>query len=274
MNQPTPPTATIAPDRSPWDLLRRSTSARIGLARTGHALTTSNMLDLGEAHARARDAVHIPLDVNALAGELADLHPLILTSQAPDRSTYLRRPDLGRRLAASTGHPPATTADVVFVLADGLSATAVARHAARVLRGCLRLLTHEPPWTVAPPVIATQARVALGDDVAARFRASAVVVLIGERPGLSADDSLGAYLTWQPHPGVTDANRNCISNIHPPEGLGYDDAARQINHLLHAARALGASGVALKNNTDRPAALTSPPKPQGERWPTPTSSPA
>lgn len=273
MNQPTPPTATNTPDRSPWDLLRRSTSARIGLARTGHALTTSNVLDLGEAHARARDAVHIPLDVNALASELADLHPLILTSQAPDRSTYLRRPDLGRRLAATTGQPP-TTVDVVFVLADGLSATAVATHAATVLRGCLRLLTHEPAWTVAPPVIATQARVALGDDVAARFRATAVVVLIGERPGLSADDSLGAYLTWQPHPGVTDAYRNCISNIRPPAGLGYDDAARQINHLLHGARALAASGVALKNNTDRPAALTSQPEVQGERWPTPTSSPA
>lgn len=139
MNEPTPPTATNKPDRSPWDLLRRSRSARIGLDRTGHALTTSNVLDLGEAHARARDAVHIPLDVNALAGELAHLHPLIVTSQAPDRSTYLRRPDLGRRLAASTGQPPAT-ADVVFVLADGLSATAVARHAAAVLRGCLRLL--------------------------------------------------------------------------------------------------------------------------------------
>jgi ethanolamine ammonia-lyase small subunit len=260
MNQPRPEVNNR--DRSAWDLLRRSTPARIGLDRAGHAMTTSGALDLGEAHARARDAVHVPLDVDALAGDLADLHPLIVTSQAPDRSTYLRRPDLGRLLASRTGQPPPSS-DVVFVLADGLSATAVGKHAAAVLRGCLQLLAQEPVWAVAPPVIATQARVALGDDVATMFSATAVVVLIGERPGLSANDSLGAYLTWQPYRDVTDAHRNCISNIRPPDGLGYDDAARQIIDLLNGARALGTSGVALKNNTGWPAALTTPTEPQG-----------
>ena len=170
-------------------------------------------------------------------------------SAAPDRLTYLQRPDLGRRLhAIDRAHLPVGEWDAVFVVADGLSSRAVHEHAAAVVRETTARLQD---WHLAPVVLAEQARVALGDDVAQAMGAAMVVVLVGERPGMSAADSLGAYLTHRPTPGVTsDADRNCLSNIRPPLGLSYTGAAQKLAVLMTRARELGLTGVALKDETD------------------------
>jgi ethanolamine ammonia-lyase small subunit len=223
-----------------WRDLRRFTDARVGLGRAGTAVPTAAHLDFQEAHARARDAVWSALDVAALEAALGQAATRV-RSQAADRRTYLLRPDLGRRLADGAELPRAP-GSVAIVLADGLCAIGVQRHAPAVLRRLLPLLR----LPAGPVVIAEQARVALGDDIAERIGAAAVVVMIGERPGLSATDSLGLYITWAPRRGRTDAERNCISNIRPG-GLGYDDAAAKAAWLLLAAQGLGATGVALKD---------------------------
>jgi len=245
-----PRSAPGTPD--PWSALRRHTSARIALGRSGDSLPTSALLEFGLAHALARDAVHLPLDGAALAAALdaAGLAHLAVHSQATDRSVYLRRPDLGRQLtpaslAALEKAAPTTAPDLVFVIADGLSSLAVARHALPLLQASLELL---PGWSMAPVVIAEQARVALGDAIGAALGAGTVVVLIGERPGLSSPDSLGIYLTHHPRPGLSDADRNCISNVRP-EGLPYETAARKLTYLLDGARRLGRSGLALKDDS-------------------------
>ncbi len=232
----------------PWDALRAHTQARIGLGRAGAGMPTDRHLELVAAHATARDAVHTPLDVPALAGQLRTLgigDPLAVASAAPDRATYLLRPDLGRRLAAGSVLPSAE-ADLGITLCDGLSATALQRHGADLARAIVAAL---PGRTFAPPVIATQARVALGDEIGSRLGVTTMLVLIGERPGLSVADSLGVYLTHHPRPGRTDAERNCVSNIRPPHGLDYVQAARVAAALVAGARRLGASGVALKDTT-------------------------
>jgi ethanolamine ammonia-lyase small subunit len=228
-----------APDA--WDVLRSATRARVALGRAGDALPTSRELEFRAAHAAARDAVHAPLDPAVLRAALGDL--VEVRSAAADRATYLQRPDLGRRLAEGTSLEP-VHADLAVVVADGLSPRAVHEHAAGVVAA---LAERVSGWSLAPVVLAHQARVALGDEIGAALGARAVVVLIGERPGLSAADSLGAYLTWDPRPGRGDAERNCVSNIRPPHGLGYAQAADTIAALLTAARELGASGVALKD---------------------------
>jgi ethanolamine ammonia-lyase small subunit len=242
----------VAPD--PWQALRGFTAARIALGRAGVSLPTDEWLKLSQAHALARDAVHEALDVAALLQALQQqgFDAQHLPSAAPDRATYLRRPDLGRRLA-----PPAAALlkpareGVAVVLADGLSARATQTHALPLLRA-LRPRLVAQGQAIGPVVVATQARVALGDEVGQRLQADAVLVLIGERPGLSSPDSLGAYLTWAPRSGRSDAERNCVSNIRP-EGLGVEAAAFRIAWLLHAARALGATGVALKDRSDEAA---------------------
>jgi ethanolamine ammonia-lyase small subunit len=235
----------MSPD-DPWRDLRRWTTARIALGRTGDALPTRRVLEFQLAHAQARDAVHRPLDGERLADELSAFEPIQVRSQAESRTEYLRRPDLGRLL-----DPDAARAltpgpyDAAVVLADGLSARAVQESGPALARAMLRL---RPDWAWAPVVIATQARVALGDAVADRLGAALVVVLIGERPGLSAADSLGAYVTWRPRPGLTrDAERNCVSNIRP-SGLPVDEAAERIMALMTAARVLGVTGVGLKED--------------------------
>jgi ethanolamine ammonia-lyase small subunit len=251
------PRHTLADDAR-WADLRRLTAARIGLKRTGASLTTGPLLDFQLAHARARDAVHEPLDAARLAAdfaaELAELAAPVLTvaSAAPDRQRYLMRPDLGRQLAAGAEAmlaPHAGHSDVVFVVVDGLSARAVAAHARPVLACALPVLRAEG-WRIGPLVIVCQGRVAVGDAIATALGAGCVAVLIGERPGLTAPDSMGAYLTWQPRPQTTDADRNCISNIRP-EGIGYADAAFKLLHLLRAMRMRGLSGVALKDDSER-----------------------
>ena len=233
-----------------WAKLRAATPARIGLPRAGTAVATTEQLAFQLAQARARDAVHDALQTAPLLSGLGALGlvPLQLRSAAGERARYLLRPDLGRRLdaasraslaAAPRGH------DIVFVLADGLSARAVARHALPLLDVAVPAFRREA-WRIGPAAIVEQGRVAIGDEIGAALEAALVAVLIGERPGLSAPDSLGLYLTWAPAPGRSDAERNCLSNIRP-EGLGYDEAARRLFALCHAARQRRLTGVALKD---------------------------
>jgi ethanolamine ammonia-lyase small subunit len=248
-----------SPEPEIWNALRGLTAARIGLARSGASLATAPLLELRLAHARARDAVHAPLDYIRLTSDLATLGVRVLTlsSAALDRQQFLMRPDLGRRLAADAAAVLAPYAgsdhdadcyDLVFVISDGLSAHAVQTHAEPVLAAALPAL-RSAGWRIAPLVIALHGRVAIGDAIAGVLRATIVVVLIGERPGLSAPDSMGAYLTYRPTPQTTDAQRNCISNIRPA-GLGYAEAAYKLTHLLQAMRTRGISGVALKDDAD------------------------
>ena len=232
-----------------WAELRKTTQARIGLGRSGNALPTREVLDLATAHAAARDAVHEPLDVETLTAQVREIgigEPVVVRSRAASRAEYLRRPDLGR-LPEESLVLAETPADIGFVLADGLSPLAVAKHGAALLAELVAQLGGR--YTLAPPVIATQARVGLGDYIGHRAGYRTLLVLIGERPGLSVADSLGIYLTHHPRPGRTDADRNCISNIHPPDGLGYADAARIAAGLVTGARELGRSGVDLKDTS-------------------------
>ena len=244
----------IAPD--PWADLRAHTQARLALGRAGAALPTAELLRFGMAHAQARDAVHIPLDADALAAQLQALGcaTRLVRSAAPDRATYLLRPDLGRRLcnadAAVLRDMPAeggAPIDLLVVVADGLSSLAVARQAPPLVQA----IRQQAPagWHIGPVVIAQQARVALGDEVGSLLEARMVAVLIGERPGLSSPDSLGIYLTWHPQVGRSDAERNCISNVRP-EGLEPAQAAARLWWLCGAARQLGLTGVGLKDRSD------------------------
>lgn len=239
----------------PWASLRRHTAARIALGRAGVSVPTSAHLAFQQAHAQARDAVHAPLDADALLAGLRALGeaPLQVQSQAADRATYLQRPDLGRRLSTPATEALATlqapVTDLAFVLADGLSALALQRQALPLFTALRERLLSEGGWTWAPPVVATQARVALGDEIGALLNARCVVVLIGERPGLSAPDSLGIYFSWAPRPGLVDAQRNCVSNVRP-QGLAPDPAAAKLHVLLREARTRQLSGVALKDEQD------------------------
>jgi ethanolamine ammonia-lyase small subunit len=212
-------------------------------------MPTGRVLEFRRAHAIARDAVHDPLDVDGLVEQVTAVglgRPALVRSQASGRAEYLRRPDLGRQ-PDDLSSVPRTDADVGFVLCDGLSALALQAHGAALLAALVQALPAE--LTVAAPVIATQARVALGDHIGAAMGVRTLIVLIGERPGLSVADSLGVYLTHRPEPGRTDADRNCVSNIHPPEGLGYAAAALVVSSLVLGARALGRSGVDLKDSS-------------------------
>jgi len=231
-----------------WAELRRFTTARVALGRAGNALPTAAQLDFQEAHARARDAVHSKLDaapVEAAAAALG-LATIRVASQAPDRRAYLLRPDLGRRLREpDRAVLPAAEGAFVFVVADGLCATGVCDHAPALLAAAVPLL-RAGGLTLGPVVIAEQGRVALGDEIGEAMGAAMVAMLIGERPGLTALDSLGCYLTLAPRRGRTDAERNCISNIRPA-GLAPTQAAEKLAWLAGAALKLGMTGVALKD---------------------------
>jgi len=224
--------------------------ARVGLERAGVALATREVLAFQLAHAAARDAVHQPLDrvsiQLACAGRKWPL--LALHSLAVDRTVYLRRPDLGRRLDERSRESLVEDAscDLAVVLVDGLSALALERHALPLLDLLLPLFD-DAGWSRADLVLVEQGRVAIGDEIGLARHASLALVLIGERPGLSAPDSLGAYLTWHPAPGRTDAERNCVSNIRP-DGLGYREAADRIFGLASEARRRSLTGVGLKED--------------------------
>lgn len=259
---------------NPWQDLRRFTSARIALGRSGVSQPTQPHLAFQLAHAQARDAVHLELDVNALQKALqltlvdlksarSDknsegglLEVLTLQSASADRNTYLQRPDLGRRLSPSSrdallarlpkGHTPEQRLfDVAFVVADGLSALAIASHAVPFLGLVLPRLDAEG-WAIAPLTVITQGRVAVADEIGELLQARLVVILIGERPGLSSPDSMGIYMTWMPSVGLTDASRNCISNIRPG-GLTYEEGAHKLHYLMAQARLRELSGVGLKD---------------------------
>jgi ethanolamine ammonia-lyase small subunit len=247
-----------------WRRLRQFTDARIGLGRAGVSLPTHELLKFQLAHAQARDAVHFPLNVEELFEDLCgsemiapEKPPLLLKSQAEDRLTYLQRPDLGRRLSEASfdslsRHRAADESqpDIAIAIVDGLSSSAVRNNALPMVKQFLADLDEEPDsWTVAPLTIVEEGRVAIGDQIGECLGARVVVVFIGERPGLSSPDSLGIYLTWQPEDGLSDARRNCISNVRPG-GLSFEQASQRLLYLMREAKKLGTSGVNLKDRTE------------------------
>jgi ethanolamine ammonia-lyase small subunit len=236
------------------------TPARVALGRTGASLTTEDVLRFQLAHAEARDAVHVPLNGEALAARIAALgcNVVQVTTPATRRDLYLRRPDLGRRLEVESAERlnlKCDDFDIAIVVADGLSSRAVTNHAVPLLSRLIPKFV-DAGFTLAPVAIAEGARVALGDEIAERLGARLVLVLIGERPGLSSPDSLGAYLTYAPRPGLTDAERNCISNIRAA-GLDVETASSKLAWLVMKALAAGMSGVQLKDDSDRGGLLLS-----------------
>ncbi|MCM2293184.1 ethanolamine ammonia-lyase subunit EutC [Allorhizobium sp. BGMRC 0089] len=231
-------------DLDPFARFRTVTRARIGLGRAGDAMPVKAVLDFQLAHARARDAVHGAVDFDRLRQELAPQECVVVRSLAADRATYLTRPDLGRQVMVEDLPKDRGGYDIVFVIADGLSAAAVERHASAVYKAAVKRLGG---LTIGPVILGQQARVAFGDEIGAALKADLVIMLIGERPGLSVPDSLGAYLTFAPKPGRMDSERNCISNIHD-DGLSYEVAADKIAWLAKEALRLKLTGVDLKEN--------------------------
>lgn len=252
MSEDTPAVTYVLKDS--WRKLAAMTPARIALGRVGSGLPTSEVLRFALAHAQARDAVHTPFDAGSVEVGIAALgfETLHVASAAPARDSYLRRPDLGRKLSEESraalqalGGGPV---DLALVVADGLSSTAVHVQAVPFLKAFKGWIT-EAGWSLAPVVVASQARVALGDEVGELIKARAVVVLVGERPGLSSPDSLGLYLTFAPKVGRTDAERNCISNVRG-EGLSHEHAAFKLAWLLRQALVRQLTGVSLKDESD------------------------
>jgi ethanolamine ammonia-lyase small subunit len=243
-----------------WSLLRTLTQARIGLGRAGHGLPTNALLDCQLAHARARDAIHLGWNVNQLATRIAEqgLNPVVLSTQATDRVQYLKRPDLGRRLSADSralleALQRPIRSGVALILSNGLSSIAIERHGLELLTALVAALKARDldPDTV---FLVPNGRVALSDDIGSATEARLAIIVVGERPGLSAADSLGIYLTANPGPGKTDADRNCISNVRPPDGLSYETAAAKLATLASEALRRGYSGILLKD--DSPAGLS------------------
>jgi ethanolamine ammonia-lyase small subunit len=252
---------------NPWQSLRRFTAARIALGRSGVSQPTAQQLAFQLDHARARDAVHLALDHEALSAALSEtpaagsgVQCVSVQSAARDRQVYLQRPDLGRRLDDASREKLAAFAgphyDLAVVVADGLSALAIEQNAAPFLRALMPRLAG---WRIAPVTIVQQGRVAIGDEIGHLLGAQMVVVLIGERPGLSSPDSMGLYLTWAPGPGLSDANRNCISNVRAA-GLTCEAAAFKLHYLLSESRRRQLSGVALKDETANESAIMEAPQ--------------
>lgn len=249
----------------PWHKLRQFTQARIGIGRVGTSIPTEELLRFQLSHAQAMDAVHVPLDEQQLVETMATrstltpyLPALSLHSQADDRLTYLQRPDLGRKLSESSierlknhADEHAKPYDLAIVIADGLSSYAISNHATPFIEALIEQLQkdNKNSWQIAPLCIVHQGRVAVGDDVGEAINAKEVLVLVGERPGLSSPDSLGLYLTWHPHRGTEDSLRNCISNVRP-QGLPYQAAAMKCFYLLAESRRLKLTGVGLKDRSD------------------------
>lgn len=247
---------------NPWALLKDYTDARIGLGRSGVSIPTSHSLAFQLAHAQAQDAVHLPLDVENIVEQLfvndinKETSPILLHSQAINRTTYLQRPDLGRRLDKNSSEilkkikaNDNTFYDLSIVIVDGLSSLAIKENAINFIKKLMTALKEDKQkWNLSPFSIVQQGRVAVGDEVGELLKAKISIVLIGERPGLSSPDSLGLYLTWNPKVGLSDASRNCISNIRS-EGLSYEEAVKKTMYLLKESRRLELSGVNLKDRT-------------------------
>lgn len=248
--------------KDPWEKLRQFTNARIGLGRVGTSIPTAELLRFQLSHAQAIDAVHVPLDINKLCEQFeqsAVLKPYLpiqkLHSKARDRMEYLQRPDLGRQLSeesiSSLQPSDKERYDLVFVLADGLSSYAISHHAKAFLELFISRLNEgdNKKWNIAPICVVQQGRVAVGDDICEALNAKQVVLLIGERPGLSSPDSMGLYLTWNAKRGIEDSLRNCISNIRP-EGLKYQAAVHKGHYLLIESHRRELSGVNLKDRSE------------------------
>lgn len=247
---------------NPWALLKDYTDARIGLGRSGVSIPTSHSLAFQLAHAQAQDAVHLSLDVENIVEQLfvndinKETSPILLHSQAINRTTYLQRPDLGRRLDKNSSEilkkikaNDNTFYDLSIVIVDGLSSLAIKENAINFIKKLMTALKEDKQkWNLSPFSIVQQGRVAVGDEVGELLKAKISIVLIGERPGLSSPDSLGLYLTWNPKVGLSDASRNCISNIRS-EGLSYEEAVKKTMYLLKESRRLELSGVNLKDRT-------------------------
>ena len=247
---------------NPWALLKDYTDARIGLGRSGVSIPTFHSLAFQLAHAQAQDAVHLSLDVENIAEQLfvndinKETSPILLHSQAINRTTYLQRPDLGRRIDKNSSEilkkikaNDNTFYDLSIVIVDGLSSLAIKENAINFIKKLMTALKEDKQkWNLSPFSIVQQGRVAVGDEVGELLKAKISIVLIGERPGLSSPDSLGLYLTWNPKVGLSDASRNCISNIRS-EGLSYEEAVKKTMYLLKESRRLELSGVNLKDRT-------------------------
>jgi ethanolamine ammonia-lyase small subunit len=239
-------------DDDPWSPLKQFTQARIALGRTGCSVPTKQTLDLNMAHAHARDAVYAELTLDAIEQQLQSFNLVVLQlkSMATHRTQYLQRPDLGRRLhPVSTEQLPAFgeyPADVAIIIADGLSASGINAHSLPLLQELIPLIQNQG-LTIAPICLVEQGRVAIADDIGAGLKVKLSIILIGERPGLSSADSIGAYITYNPQPGLTDDARNCVSNIRPG-GLPFKQAAIKIGHLTQAAFRRKLSGVNLKDD--------------------------
>jgi ethanolamine ammonia-lyase small subunit len=242
---------------NPWQQLRRYTDARIALGRVGDSLPTKAHLEFQLAHAKARDAVHLPLDFGLLKYELAALRlPILeLASQAKDRAVYLQRPDLGRVLDAdslarvqSYSEGERCGYDVAIVVADGLSSLAIAANAKPLLRALLPELEARR-LSVGPLCLVKQGRVAVGDEVCEELRAQLVILLVGERPGLSSPDSLGIYMTYRAYAGIPESRRNCLSNIRDG-GMSPIEATKRLVYLVDEALKRHYSGVELKDETE------------------------
>lgn len=261
---PAPSVPGPAVEFDPWSHLRRFTPARIALGRTGASLPTREVLGFTLAHAQARDAIHLPLDVPGLAAQLqADgwPAPLQLHSRAHDRHEYLLRPDLGRRLDDASvdalrgwreNHP---APDLALVVGDGLSALGIQRHTLALCRAIRA--AQGGAITLGPPVLVSQARVAVADEVGELMGARMVAMVVGERPGLSSPDSVGIYLTYAPCVGRTDAERNCISNVRPA-GQDPVTAARRMAWLVNEGLRKGLTGVGLKDHSGLPMVAAAP----------------
>ncbi|XPV69639.1 MAG: ethanolamine ammonia-lyase subunit EutC [Halarcobacter sp.] len=252
---------------NPWSALRDYTDARIGLGRAGVSIPTFHSLEFQLAHAQAQDAVHLPLDVEYVIEQLENANlilnqeqeiftSILLHSQAVNRTTYLQRPDLGRRLDKKSVErlKKVNTLkdekyDLSIVLVDGLSSLAIKENASIFIKKLVEALNFDnQDWNLAPLTIVQQGRVAIGDEVGEILNSKTSLVLIGERPGLSSPDSMGLYLTYNPKVGLTDESRNCISNIRI-EGLSYEEAIKKAMYLLKESRRLELSGVNLKDRT-------------------------
>jgi ethanolamine ammonia-lyase small subunit len=244
-----------------WHALSACSPARIGLGRAGSALRTEVHLAFQADHAAARDAVHVPWELEAMREALGDIETCVVSSCAADRASYLLRPDLGRRLDPASEAPLTALAkregrwDVALVVSDGLSSEALRCHGEPLIRKLLAAFAGRE-LSVAPVVLVRDGRVALGDPIARALGARVVAIVVGERPGLSASDSLGIYLTLMRDEALSDADRNCISNIHPPGGLGYAEAAHKAVWLVGEALARGYGGVRLKDESPRLSAET------------------
>ncbi len=238
--------------KDPWAELRKFTQARIGIGRAGHAVTTSALLEFQYAHALARDAIHLPWDLDSFRKGLGEIETLEVQSRVRDRWEYLRRPDFGRSLADDAPLQKLRgSCEIVLIVSNGLSSSSTEHHGAPFVRELVESLRRESVGRMASVILVPNGRVAISDSIGEALGATLALMVVGERPGLSAPDSLALYLTYHPRIGNNDAGRNCISNIRPPQGLSYGEAVFKTMYLVKESLRRKLSGVALKDEAPR-----------------------